>query len=254
MHGFADALKAEVLKGAHAAPRKIALLAPLPFCMLGVLSSGMLGGGGAGWMGFATYGWNWWYVLMLPVSVALLTASVANIDARQRLRPVLCLPCPPRNTMLAKAAYVLTLVLGANAVVMVAAIAVRLAGGNAPAVAASTLMASVLTLAASWMVPAGLFLTTRFGTLVGIAMPLVAQLTLGLAFAYSGAWWAIPMAAGMRIASPIIGVAPSGIPLATGDPLGSLDGTWFLALTVATTVGIGLTALAAAWFDGQEAA
>lgn len=254
MHGLANALKAEALKGAHAAPRKVALIAPLPFCLLGAVSSGLLGGGGAGWTGFATYGWNWWYVLMLPVSVALIAASVANIDARQRLRPVLGLPCPPRDTLLAKAAYVLALSLGANLVVMVAAIAVRLAGGNAPAVAASALTAPVLTLAVSWMVPAGLFLTTRLGTLAGIAVPLIAQIGLGIALADGDVWWAVPMAVGMRVASPVIGVAPSGIPLAAGDPMGSLDGTWLLALAVATAAGFGLTALAAAWFDKQEAA
>ena len=254
MCGFSNAFKAEVLKGAHAAPRKIALIAPLPFCLLGIVASGLFGGGGAGWTGFATYGWNWWYALMLPVSVVLITASVANIDAKQQLRSVLGLPCPPRNTLLAKAVYVLALTFAANLVVMAAAIVVRLLGANAPAVAASVLMVPVLTVAAGWMIPAGLFLTTRFGTLTGIAVPLIVQLALGLALADSDLWWAIPMSTGMRIASPVIGVAPSGIPLAVGDAMGVLDGTWFLALAVAAAVGIGLTMLAAMWFDTQEAA
>ena len=254
MGGFGKALRAEVLKGAHATPRKIALIAPLPFCLLGMVASGLFGGGGAGWTGFATYGWNWWYALMLPVSVALVTASVANIDAKQQLRPVLGLPCPPRNTLLAKVAYVAMLTFGANLVVMAFAIAVRLAGGNAPAVAASALMAPVLTLAVSWVVPAGLFLTMRLGTLAGIAVPLIAQIGLGIALADGSVWWVIPMAVGMRIASPIIGVAPSGIPLATGDAMGVLDGSWFLALAVATAAGAALTVLAAVWFDNQEVA
>ena len=254
MHGLGNMFKAEILKGAHAAPRKIALIAPLPFCLLGMVASGLFGGGGAGWTGFATYGWNWWYALMLPVSVALVATSVANIDAKQQQRPVLGLSCPPRNTMLAKVIYVLLLTLAANLVMMVAAIVARLAGGNAPAVAASVLMVLVLTLAVGWMIPAGLFLTMRFGTLAGIAVPIVLQVALGLAFADSGLWWAIPMATGMRIASPIIGVAPSGIPLATGDPLGVLDSIWFLAFAVAIVAGIGLTVLAAVWFDGREVA
>ena len=254
MGGFARAFRAEALKGAHAAPRKIALIAPLPFCLLGVLSSGLLGGGGAGGTGFATYGWNWWYVLMLPVSVALMCTSVANIDAKQQLRPVLGLSCPPHEVLLAKVICVLVLVLAANLMVMAIAVVTRLGGGNAPAVFASVLMVPILTLAVSWMIPAGLFLTVRFGTLAGIAVPLVMQVAFGIALADSGAWWVIPMAAGMRIASPIIGVAPSGIPLAAGDPLGVLDGTWVLALVVAAATGAVLTVLAAAWFDKREAA
>lgn len=254
MHGFGNTIKAEVLKGTRAAPRKIALIAPLPFCLLGLAASGLFSGGGAGWTGFATYGWNWWYALMLPVSVALITTSVANIDVKQQLRSVLGLPCAPLNTLLAKVAYVSMLTVVANLVVMIAAILARLGGGNAPAVAASVLMVPVLTLAVSWMIPAGLFLAIRFGTLVGIALPLVTQIAFGLAFADGGLWWAIPMAVGMRIASPIIGVVPSGIPLAAGDAMGVLDGTWFLALVVAAVAGIGLTALVAVWFDKREAA
>ena len=254
MRGFVRAFKAEVLKGAHAAPRKIALVAPLPFCLLGILASGLLDGGGAGGAGFATYGWNWWYVLMLPVSVALMCASVANIDAKQRLRSVLDLPCLPRGVLVAKAVYVLALAFTANLVVMVAALVARLGGGGAPAVFASILMVPILTLAVGWMIPAGLFLTVRFGTLAGIAGPLVMQIALGIALADSGIWWAIPMAADMRIASPIIGVAPSGIPLMPGDPMGALDGTWFLALVVAIAAGAALTALVAAWFNKREAA
>ena len=254
MRGFANVLRAEVLKGAHAAPRKIALIAPLPFCLLGTVASGLFGGGGASGAGFATYGWNWWYVLMLPVSVALVTASVANIDARQRLRPVLGLPRLPREIWLAKALYALMLALAANLVVMAFAVVARLGGANAPAIAASILMGPVLALAVSWMIPAGLFLTVRFGVLAGIAVPLVVQLAFGLAFAYSGAWWAVPMAAGMRIASPIIGVAPSGIPFAAGDSMGVLDGTWVSGLIVALAAGAVLTAFGAVWFDRREAA
>lgn len=115
--GFARALRAEVLKGAHAAPRKVTLIAPLPFCALGMMASGALGGEGAGGTGFATYGRNYWYVLMLPVSVVLMSSSVANLDARQGLRPVLGLPMPPARTWWA---YVLELALVANLVVCAA--------------------------------------------------------------------------------------------------------------------------------------
>ena len=75
----------------------MALIAPLPFCALGVLSSGVISGTGATG-GVATYLWNFWYVLMMPVAIALICVSVANIDARQKLRSVLALPFPPART------------------------------------------------------------------------------------------------------------------------------------------------------------
>lgn len=92
---FFSVFRAEVLKGRRGAPRKVALIAPLPFCALGVLSSGVIPGTGATG-GVATYLWNFWYVLMMPVAIALICVSVANIDARQKLRSVLALPFPRR--------------------------------------------------------------------------------------------------------------------------------------------------------------
>ena len=94
---FFSVFRAEVLKGRRGAPRKVALIAPLPFCALGVLSSGVISGTGATG-GVATYLWNFWYVLMMPVAIALICVSVANIDARQKLRSVLALPFPPART------------------------------------------------------------------------------------------------------------------------------------------------------------
>ena len=96
--GFARTLRAEVLKGAHAAPRKVTLVAPLPFFALGMMASGALAGEGTGGAGFATYGRNYWYVLMLPMSVVLMSSSLANLDAHQGLRPMLGLPLPPALT------------------------------------------------------------------------------------------------------------------------------------------------------------
>ena len=98
---FFSVFRAEVLKGRRGAPRKVALIAPLPFCALGVLSSGVISGTGATG-GVATYLWNFWYVLMMPVAIALICVSVANIDARQKLRSVLALPFPPARTWWAK--------------------------------------------------------------------------------------------------------------------------------------------------------
>ena len=252
--GLVAAIRAEVLKGRRAAPRKVALVAPLPLCLLGLLSSGAVPGlGGAGAVGFATYGWNYWYVLILPVSVALMAASVANLDARQALRPVLGLPVAPAHVWWAKVAYVLGLTFVANLVMLVASCVTSAVGGVAPYLSAAAACAVLLTLAVSWMIPVGLALTTRAGTLAGIAVPLLAQLVLGFAFASGGLWWVLPMSVAMRIATPLLGVAPSGIPLAPGDAMAALDTIWVLGLLVAIAAGVLLSVAGAAWFSRREA-
>ncbi len=247
---FARASKGEALKGRRAAPLKIALIAPLPFCALGMSAGGMGGGGAVG--AFSTYGWNWWCALMLPIAVALMTASVANIDARQGLRPVLGLPLPPAATWWAKAAYALSLVFAANLVVFAANVVVVAAGGGAPTVLAGLATAAMVTVASSWMVPAVLFLTMRFGTLAGIVAPVLVQIVVGIVMGWSDVWFLFPMASALCAPAPFTGVAPSGVPLASGDALGMLGWQTAAGLGVSAALFALLVVLGARWFSGRE--
>ena len=241
--GFASVLKAEALKGRRAAPRKIALVAPLPFCLLGAYSGE-----------FATYGWNYWYALMLPIAVALITASVANIDARQKLRPVLGLPLPPASTWWAKTAYALALAFCANLVVLATSVLLGLVGFPVPSAAAGLGTAVLLVATGAWMVPAGLALTTRFGTLAGIAVPVVLQLGLGIGLWSSSVWYLFPPSAMLCAVSPLMGVAPSGVPLAPGDALGVFGWQAALGVGLALALFAVLAVLGARWFGRREAA
>lgn len=249
---FAAVLKAEVLKGRHAAPRKIALVAPLPFCVLGVLASGVVPGTGAVG-GVSTYLWNYWYALMMPIAIALICASVANLDARQKLRPVLALPFSSRRTWWAKTAYALALAFGANLVVLVVSTALTLAGAEGPSFAEGLAAAAVLTVASSWMVPASLALTSRFGTLAGIAVPTLLQLGTSIALWTSGMWFVFPPATTLCAASPFTGVAPSGVPLAAGDPLGVFGWQAVAGLAIAVALFAALALAGARWYAGREA-
>lgn len=249
----AAALKAEALKGRRAAPRKIALFAPLPFCALGVLSSGVVPGTGA-IGGISTCLWNYWYALMMPVAVALVCTSVANIDARQKLRPVLGLPFSPRRIWWAKAGYALALSFGANLVVLAFSTALTAAGAEGPSLAEGLAAAAVLTAASSWMVPASLALASRFGTLAGIAVPALLQIGAGIALWTSSLWFAFPPAATLCAVAPFTGVAPSGVPLEAGDPLGVFGWQGAAGIGIAVALFAALAVLGAAWYARREAA
>lgn len=249
--GFAAALRAEALKGRRGAPRKIALLMPLPFCLMGALAGGIGGGGAVG--AFSTYGWNWWYALPLPIAIALIATSVANLDARQKLRPVLGLPVPPARTWWAKTAYALALVFAANLVVLAASVLVRALGGAAPSVLAGLATAAVLTAANAWAVPASLALATRFGPLAGIALPALAQLGLGIGLWTSPWWFLLPPTTALVAASPLVGVAPSGVPLAPGDALGTFGWETAAGLFVALALFAALATAGARWYARRKA-
>ena len=54
--------------------------------------------------------------------------------------------------------------------------------------------------------------------------------------------------------APFLGVAPSGVPLEAGDPLGVFGGDAVLGIAVALALFAALAILGAAWFSKREAA
>ncbi|WP_087881532.1 ABC-2 family transporter permease [Arabiibacter massiliensis] len=250
---FARAFRAEALKGRRGGARKVALVAPLPFCALGVLSSGVIPGMGAVG-GIATNMWNYWLAIMMPVAVALICASVANLDARQKLRPVLGLPLPPARTWWAKVACALALSLGANLVVLACSTALTALGAEGPGFFVGLAAALVATACSAWMVPAALALTLRLGTLAGIAIPALTQVGVAVALWTSGAWFLFPPASTLCATAPFLGVAPSGVPLEAGDPLGIFGWEAALGIAVAVAAFALLACAGAAWFSKREAA
>lgn len=253
LQGLRTALAAEVLKGKHSAARKTALLSPLPFCLLGLMSSGLItGGNGPGGVGFNTYGWCWWYTLLLPVAIALVTTGVAGADVRQKFHGSMSAPVRLRAVWHAKVIYAFALTAVANFILALVSSAIFLLGGSAAGPVASICMATLLTVSSLWMIPAGLFLTARFGTLAGVAVPLLVQLAGGIACYTSNLWWLLPPAAAMRLCSPFAGVAPSGVPLMPGEPFGIIDPAWVAALAVSVTLGLALAVAGGIWFGKQE--
>ena len=105
--------------------------------------------------------------------------------------------------------------------VLVCSTALGAMGVDAPGFAEGLAAATILTVASSWMVPAALALTVRFGTLAGIAVPVLLQLGAGIALYSSAAWFAFPPATTLCAVSPLLGVAPSGVPLEAGEALGA---------------------------------
>lgn len=252
MNGFAAVVKAEFLKGKRAAPRKVAPAVPLVFALLGLAAAGAFGGGAIG--GFATVGWNYWYALPLPIVVTLVATSVANIDAKQKLRGVLGLPIAIAQVWWAKILYALALVFAANAVVLAASVAAGFFDPDTPDLLQGLITAVLLTLGHAWLIPAALFLAVRVNTMAAIAVPSLIQLVLGIFFWSSSIWWLVPCSAVLRAVSPFVGVMPSGVPLAPGDPMGVFGWQAAAGMGIAVALFAVLAVLGARWFAKREAA
>ena len=247
---LSSALAAEVRKSRHAAPMRLALIMALPFPLIALLTAP------SGNVSFSP--WNYWYVLLMPVAIALFTGCVANADARMRNRPLLGSGAPLGQAWWSKALWCLMLSGLSNLVVLALYIAALAIGGSLSTVAVLTMALAALatTITSSWMIPAGLFLTARAGLLAGIFLPLAVQLVGGFAWSAIPVPQLFPPSATTVIPTAFIPVLPSGEPLAADTVLGgalAANGalTW-AGIAVAALTFVLLTAVSAAWFAQSE--
>ncbi|WP_239460294.1 hypothetical protein [Enorma massiliensis] len=247
---LSSALAAEVRKSRHAAPMRLALIMALPFPLIALLTAP------SGNVSFSP--WNYWYVLLMPVAIALFTGCVANADARMRNRPLLGSGAPLGQAWWAKALWCLMLSGLSNLVVLALYIAALAIGGSLSTVAVLTMALAALatTITSAWMIPAGLFLTARAGLLAGIFLPLAVQLVGGFAWSAIPVPQLFPPSATTVIPTAFIPVLPSGEPLAADTVLGgalAANGTLTWAgIAVAALTFVLLTAVSAAWFAQSE--
>lgn len=255
---FASALRAEALKFRHAAPLRLALVMALPFPLLGAMP------GSGGVQSFSA--WNYWYTLLMPVTIALVAGCVANADRRLKNRALLGSGAPLASVWWAKALWCLGLSLLSNLVVCALYLVGMCFSVAAGGLDASLVPASVLTMlcvvlattfTSAWMIPAGLFLTARFGMLAGIFIPLAVQLAGAFGWSLLPLPQLLPPAATVVIPTAFIPVLPSGEPLAADMELGgalAANGvlTWCGIAVGLAAFGV-LTAAGAAWFKRSEA-
>lgn len=251
--GFAAALRAEARKSAPGAPMRLAVLLALPFPLLGGALSGRFAGGSD----LAFSAWNYYYVLLLPVTVVLVCVCVAAYDARLKNHVLLSCGVPLARMWVAKVLWCLALALLGNMVVWA-----LYAVGSAmtpKSVSVTSMLAAALacTLATAWMIPTTLFLTNAAGKLAGIFVPLFLQLAGEFTWSLVPAWPALPPAAAIILPSAFLPVLPTGEPASAApqdllDKVGSFGPEQAVACVVCAAVFVLLAVVTAAWFARSE--
>ena len=250
---FAAAVRAETLKSRHAAPMRLAVVMALPFPLM-ALANAILNPQ----FGVSFSPWNYWYALLLAVMLTLMGACVAASDARLKLRPLLSAGAPPARAWWAKSVWCLALSLLSNLIVFAIYTMATVATGEASLAGMATMLAAalVITVASSWMIPATLFLTARFGMLAGIFIPLVVQIAGAFCWSLVPYWPAFPPTATVVAPTAFLPVLPTAEPLSAGPEVASalgLTGTNLaVAMSVAAAAFIVLTAAGAAWLSRAE--
>lgn len=248
---FLVALRAEMMKSRHGTPVKLACALTLPFLLMATLMTVR-----APELGLQYSPWNYWYALLMPVSITLVATTIAKADTRLGNRAILSSGMPLERIWAAKCTWCLILSLVSNLIVFVIYTVLSLVlpqgAASLPSMFATAL---ALTLVSSWIIPATLFLTMRVGTLSGIFIPLAAQLLLSFSWSLVPLWPVCPPTATIVLPTAFLPVLPTGEPASDGLALVesiAQTGNVVLALIVAGVVTALIAVAGAAWLARSE--
>jgi ABC-2 type transport system permease protein len=234
-------IKAEFLKQKRTMSSKLIFVFPIiTLVMAFVLTAGMTNA-------YAESVWNWWYVLLLPGMIAIVSYLSIMREKKNGYYNIKTLPIEKRNLMLGKIAYLGILVLVSNAVLFAgAALGGAFLTTSVPVVGAA-ITVLVLSIVQLWQIPLFLFLSEKFGMVVELIVCLFITV-LGTIVAPSGKWFLFLSAVPMRIVTPLLHVLPNGLRAQAGDPLLNVS-VIFPGILIALVWFVVLTYLYLNWFE-----
>lgn len=241
-----SSLRAENLKCKRTFARKLVVIAPVCTVLLAFM----------GGIYFVANGYNWWYVLLFPGFITLLTALV-NLNEEKKLhyRAVFAMPVSLAKTWTAKTALIGIYVAAASVIhlggILLGMFTVRSCPGMT--VPADKLMLATLLLIVTslWQIPLCLFLSKKCGLLFTVLFNVGGGTALNLLTVSKFFWWVCPYSWAARLMCPVLGLLPNGLFAKSGDPMlnpSSIPAGIVLSLALFAV----LLLLTADWFRRQE--
>jgi lantibiotic protection ABC transporter MutE/EpiE family permease subunit len=237
-------LKAENLKCKGTFAQKLVVLAPAVMILLALISGRY----------FVENGYNWWYVLILPGFITLLSALVNQYEEKKlSYRAVLALPVNLKRIWISKVSLI--------GVYMAIASLIHLAGillgmtfyNTSSRVSAGQVIGAtfILIITSLWQIPLCLFLSKKFGLMPTVFLNLCGGITLEILAADKTWWWVCPYSWPTRLMCPVLGVLPQGVMAKPGDPLLNA-GVIPVGIVLSIAFFALLLFLTTQWFPKQE--
>lgn len=205
---------------------------------------------------FIPNGYNWWYVMILPGFLALVSALINQYEEKRlRYRAVFSLPISLKKIWLSKIALIgiyLTLTNIFHFAVLALGKATFYAKYAASYSYGQMLAASLILIVASlWQIPFCLFLAKKFGMMVPILVNVIGGIVLNVLAADGNLWWACPYSWASRLMYPVLHIMVNGLPTKPGSSLLNL-GVIPLGIILSIVLFAVLSVATANWFQRQE--
>ncbi|GAB7231318.1 lantibiotic immunity ABC transporter MutE/EpiE family permease subunit [Facklamia hominis] len=238
---------AENLKHKHSFLKQLLIIMPISLILLSFFLMPSY---------FTANSYNWWYVIIMPATFALIPAMMDRKESRKlNYRAVF-----PLNIKLEKiwVSKIITAFIYMGIATMIHMLGVYifqffLGGQLTPNYTFSKLLfASFLLIITNiWQIPLCFFLAKKFGFIASIALNAVLGLALGILISDSAFWIYCPYSWGIRLMIPVMNILPSGVLIEDSNSIisnTSLSIPCILSIFLFTL----LTLISAKWFSKQE--
>lgn len=210
-------VRSELLKMRHTFSMKLIFFAPLVTVLLGYILSGS-------YVQLSAY--NWWYTMMLPLLVSMLSASIIARERSTGMQNIICLPVSVTKIWFGKMTAITLLLFVSNLFLWGISVAVGFITQMAVSPMDGLIGCMLLFLTYLWQIPFIMLLTSFLGYLPAVILSVGANLIFSTVAAEKNWFFLDPYAIPARIVCPFFKMHPNGVSLESGSPL--LDGSYII--------------------------
>lgn len=205
---------------------------------------------------FTTNSYNWWYVIIMPATFALIPAMMDRKESRKlNYRAVFPLNINLKKLWVSKIITAFIYMSIAAIIHMLGVYIFQFLIGEqlTPNYGFSTLLfaSTLLIITNIWQVPLCFFLAKKFGFIASITINAVLGLALGILISDSAFWIYCPYAWGIRLMIPVMHILPSGVLIEASNPMIS-NTSLLIPCILSICLFTLLTIIGAKWFSKQE--
>lgn len=235
-------IKAEHLKQKHSFQRVLIWLAPT----LTLLLAFVLMGGNYIQPG----GYNWWYILILPGSIALTASFVIINDSSKNFHGLFSIVIDKDKIWYSKI-MLCTIYLAIECLIFF--LEVTIMGylfKSTISIKDSFLASVILFITYSWQIPLIMYLSMKFKIDVAVLISMICNCGIAIICAVKSTWW-IPFAIPSRLMCHVIGVLPNGLLVESESYIFDIK-IILIGLTVTAILYMVISYISARWFKDQE--
>lgn len=203
-------VRSELLKMRHTFAMKLILFAPLATLLLGYILSGS-------YVQLSAY--NWWYTIILPVLVSMLSASMIVRERNTNMQNIVCLPVSFTKIWVGKCLALTLLMFMSNLFLWLITTTIGLAANMAVSPLDGFIGCILLFLTYLWQIPFIMLLTGFMGYFPAVILSMGANLLLSTVGAEKSWFFLDPYAIPARVVCPFFKMHPNGVSLESGSPL-----------------------------------